>query len=137
MKRIVQYLYTGKTQIRADELTEFFQVAKQLEIIGLYNEIEPGDLSVVSSAPGTPDISHAWASNSWPNDTTSSEPAGVHIGRQGKRKSNANENRNGDKRTHKRARKAPEPDNGGADKHNGKGMHIKLNCQVTASKFKK
>lgn len=50
MKRIVQYLYTGKTQIRTDELDEFFRVAKQLEILGLYHEIDRGDLSIVTES---------------------------------------------------------------------------------------
>lgn len=106
MKQIVQYLYTGKTQIRADELTEFFRVAKQLEIIGLYNEIVPGDISIVSSAAGTPDISQEWSPSSMPNNMNCNKPAGVRIDRKGKRKSDANENVNGDiNDSRKRARK--------------------------------
>lgn len=53
MKRIVQYLYTGKTQIRSDELEEFFRVAKQLEILGLYHDIEADNLSIVSESAST------------------------------------------------------------------------------------
>lgn len=79
--RIVQYLYTGRTQVRADELDEFFQVAKRWEILGLYHETD--DVSV--SALYTPDTSN-FNSGSMSNNMTSTQRSGDQTERQRKRK---------------------------------------------------
>lgn len=108
MKRIVQYLYTGKTQIRIDELDEFFRVAERLEILGLHREIESGDLSVVgSTTQDMHNISHPVS-----NFVSSVERRAARAGQNGKRKRDSKEsNRNKSQSTssqrsddHKRAR---------------------------------
>lgn len=81
MMCIVQYLYTGKTQVAPNELEDFINVAKRLKVLGFCDEDNPINIDTSLSFERTPPCSRPMEPKSEViSDDSDDESLAVRVG---------------------------------------------------------